>query len=104
MANIILKIVQNSVFQFIGVLCSIVGVLIGILALIPSTRNKLFHRRKVVKIGEQNIEGSGNIQAGGDISSQNKINLNGSYSEYTVVRKQSIKGNNNKQAGGGIDG
>jgi len=95
-------LINNPIFQFTGIICSILGAIIGILAIIPKTREKFFSHKQNVKIGQQTIRGSKNIQSGGNISSKGTNTFNTDYSEKVSIKKQAIVGNNNKQAGGNI--
>jgi hypothetical protein len=96
-------LIANPIFQFIGIICSILGAIIGILAIIPKTREKFFSYKKNVKIGQQTIQGSENIQSGGNISSKNTHESDSDYREKISIKKQTIIGNKNKQAGGDIN-
>jgi len=100
--NMIQYLINNSIFQFFGITCSIIGAIIGILAIIPKTREKFFSHKQNIKIGQQTIQGSKNIQSGGNISSKNINSSDVNYNENIMIKKQSIIGSNNKQAGGDI--
>ncbi|MDR2406814.1 MAG: hypothetical protein LBE13_01680 [Bacteroidales bacterium] len=108
MTNFINALAVNTVFQLIAGICSIVGAMVGILAIIPFTREKFFSFKQNIRIDEQSINGSGNMQAGGNIHG-NTYNKDGSdFSAKQTTRinvgKQQISGNNNSQAGGDING
>jgi hypothetical protein len=92
------EIIQNQIFNFIGVICSIIGAMVGILALIPATRKRIFYNFDIA-LGKQNIDGDGNTQAGRNIGKNQSVGNNENISERIKIGKQNIKGNNNKQAG-----
>ncbi|GMO25075.1 MAG: hypothetical protein Pg6A_12320 [Termitinemataceae bacterium] len=104
MMDFIKTLTANTVFQLIAGICSIVGAVVGILAIIPSTREKFFSFKQNIRIDEQSVDGSGNMQAGGNIN--NKVNSDANIKQTTKINigKQQITGNNNQQAGGDING
>jgi hypothetical protein len=103
MMDFIKTLTANTVFQLIAGICSIVGAVVGILAIIPSTREKFFSFKQNIRIDEQSVDGSGNTQAGGNIN--NKVNSDANIKQTTKINigKQQITGNNNQQAGGDIN-
>jgi hypothetical protein len=108
MTNFINVLAANTVFQLITGICSIVGAMVGILAIIPFTREKFFSFKQNIRIGEQSIKGAGNTQAGGNIqrNAHNEADSTLSAKKTTKINigKQQISGNNNSQAGGDING
>jgi len=96
----ILFLLGNPVFQIVVAFCSIAGV---ILAIVPKTRKMLFPKRKI-RIKKQEVIGTNNIQAGGNIhlgdyTTKDTIK----HQETFIIGSQTIKGDNNKQAGGDIN-
>jgi hypothetical protein len=102
--NTIKEILSNPVFQFTGTVCSILGAIIGILAIIPKTRTMFFSYKQNINVKEQNIQGSENEQSGGNISNKNFLTSRTAYRSKIAVEKQTIVGDKNKQAGGDING
>jgi hypothetical protein len=101
--NMIQCLIESPIFQFIGIICSILGAIIGLLAIIPKTRAKFFSYKQNIKIGQQTIRGSENVQSGGNISSKDAHISDVNYNEKVMIKKQTIVGDNNKQAGGDIN-
>jgi UPF0716 family protein affecting phage T7 exclusion len=100
--DIIREIIANPILQLVGIICTIFGGIIGVLALIPKTRNIIF--KKEVAVKNQVLKGSHNIQAGGNIQNSNMDNgKNDLHIESSKIGNQVIIGNNNKQAGGNIN-
>lgn len=95
-------LLDNQIFKLILASCTIAGVILAIIALIPTTRNKFFPKRDN-KIKKQMIEGTNNFQAGGNINTKKLIKNTVDYHQSSSVGSQTIKGNNNKQAGGNIN-
>jgi hypothetical protein len=95
---------NNTIFQLIAGICSIVGVIVGILAIIPSTRKKFFSFKQNVRIDNQSIKGSDNMQAGGNINNKSNLDADSEQVIKISIGKQQINGNNNRQAGGSING
>jgi hypothetical protein len=108
MMDFIKALASNAVFQFITGICSVVGAIVGILAIIPFTRERFFSFKQNIRIGEQSVNGSGNRQAGGNIHgnirNETAPDLGINQTTKINVRKQQISGNNNSQAGGEING
>jgi hypothetical protein len=108
MINSINALTTNAIFQLISGICSIVGAIVGILAIIPFTREKFFSFKQNIKIDEQSVNGSDNLQAGGviHIKAYNESDSDLSTKRTTKINigKQQISGNNNNQAGGNING
>jgi hypothetical protein len=107
MTNFINTLTGNEAFQLITGICSIAGAIVGILAIIPFTREKFFSFKKNIRIGEQSINGSDNMQAGGNIhkNAHNAIDSALSTKQTTRINvgRQQISGNNNSQTGGDIN-
>ena len=101
--NIIEQIISNSVFQFVGTVCSILGATIGILAIIPKTRKIFFSFKQSINIKEQKIRGSENEQSGGNISNKDVSAFRTDHRSKIAIGKQTIVGDKNKQAGGNIN-
>jgi UPF0716 family protein affecting phage T7 exclusion len=108
MMDFIKALAANVVFQSITGICSIVGAIVGILAIIPFTRRKFFSFKQNIRVDEQSINGAGNMQTGGNIHGNAR---NGTDSDLGIkqttkinVGKQQISGNNNNQSGGDING
>ncbi len=73
---------------------------ISILALIPTTRNRIFLNKKI----KQRIEGNNNYQSAENISNDKKIVRKNDLSQSSKQKvSQTIKGNGNRQAGGDIN-
>jgi hypothetical protein len=108
MTNFINTLTNSEVFQLITGICSIVGAIVGILAIIPFTREKFFSFKQNIRIGEQSINGSDNMQAGGNVhrNVHNSIDSTSSTKQTAKINigRQEISGNNNSQAGGDING
>jgi hypothetical protein len=107
MTNLIQGIADNTIFQLIAGICSVAGVIIGILSIIPFTRKKFFSFKQNIRIDKQSINGSDNIQAGGNIHRKNRNEIDSGLSinqtKKINIGKQQISGNNNSQAGGDIN-
>jgi len=97
--NLLVSILDNKIFQFIVAICSIFGTVISILALIPTTRSKVFYKKNI----KQKINGTNNLQVGGNISKNDQtVKKNGNH-QKSISITQAIRGNGNKQAGGDIN-
>jgi hypothetical protein len=103
MENLFMEIVKNPVFNFIGAVCSMIGAIVGILAVIPATRKKIFYNVDIA-LGKQSIDGDGNTQTGRNIGNHQNSDNNENVYKHIKIGKQDIKGNNNRQAGGDING
>jgi hypothetical protein len=93
---------KHSIFILIIGLCTIAGLVVGILALVPSTRKK-YSTRKRIKSDEQIVFGNKNIVAGGNINAR-QPNENKPITQNIKTGQQVVVGNNNKVSGGDING
>jgi len=93
---------DNHILKFAGIIGSIIGAIVGILAIIPKIRKIIFTRRQRVNIKEQKTQGDDNKQSGGNIISKEASASYTNYKNKVTVNKQIIIGNRNKQAGGDI--
>lgn len=94
------SLLDDTIFQSILAFCTIFSTVIGILALIPTTRDKIFFKKNT----KQKIEGDNNLQSGGNISNDKKSMRNNDQSQSSMHKvNQTIKGNGNRQAGGNIN-
>lgn len=97
------SITSNPVFLFIGTIASIIGVFLGVLAIIPKTRKIFFSHKQSINIDKQEIKGNNNEQSGGNISNSNSSIVRDKQKSIITIGSQKILGNNNKQAGGDIN-
>jgi hypothetical protein len=87
--DLLVSILDDRIFQFIVAICSIFSVIISILALIPSTRSKIFYKKNI----KQRIDGTNNLQAGENISKDGETVKNGGNRHKSISISQAIKGN-----------
>jgi len=97
------NITSNPVFQLVGTISSMIGAIVGILAIIPKTRNIFFSYKQSVNVEEQRIEGTNNEQSGGNILNKDSSTIKNECKSKITVGRQVITGNGNKQAGGDIN-
>jgi hypothetical protein len=96
-------LLNNLIFKVVLAFCTILAFILAIIALIPATRSKFFFKRNI-KVKEQEIIGTNNFQAGGDIQLNKKpIKDSVDFHQSLLVESQTIRGDNNKQAGGDIN-